>query len=267
MTILVTGGSGDIGRRIVAGLAVAGQPVRATSRELAKLQAPAGVETAELDLTRPDSAVLRDVDTMFLYTARASTDEFLAAAREAGVRYAVLLSSPAAYEAGEYDRPIGMAHRVMERSLENSGLPHTVVYPSWLATNARRDWGPQISAEGRAGIAFPDAQVNPIHPGDVAEVVVRLLTGDAHRGLRQVLTGPASLRLREIAAVLGAPVDELTREQALARRPEWLPEPILDTLLDVTARAVGVTAPVTNTVERITGRPARSFAEWAKAEF
>lgn len=262
MPILVTGATGNIGSRIVTELAKAGHPVRATSRDLTKLHVPPGVETAELDLTRPDTKPLRNVEAIFLYTARANTDDFLAAAKQAGVRYAVLLSSPAAYEAGEYDQPIGLTHRAMEQSLTNSGLPHTVLYPSWLATNAKRDWANQ----NPIGIAFPEAQVNPIHPTDIAEVAANLLTEKTHRSLRQILTGPQSLSLREIAETLGK-VEELTREQALARRPTWLPEPILKTLLDVTAKSVGQTAPITNTVQRITGHPSRNFKEWAKEEF
>ncbi|WP_027945458.1 SDR family oxidoreductase [Amycolatopsis taiwanensis] len=273
MTILVTGAGGNIGSCVVAKLANAGHPVRGTARDTTALRVPAGVEAVELDITRPRDVgqALSNVDAVFLYPVRGNADEFLASAREAGVQYVVLLSSPAAYESGEYDRPIGLAHRAMERSLENSGLPHTVLYPSWLATNARRDWGEQIRNTGRVGIAYPDAQVNPIHIDDVAEVAVRLLTEERHRGRMQVLTGPESLRLRDIVGLLGKalgkaiPVDELSHEQALAQRPSWMPEEILETLLDVTAAAVGVPAPVTNTVERVTGHASRAFTDWARA--
>ncbi|MEV7011036.1 NAD(P)H-binding protein [Streptosporangium sp. NPDC051022] len=273
MTILVTGARGNIGGRVVAMLAEAGHHVRGSARNAATLRPPAGVETAELDITDPHSAeeALRGVEAMFLYPTRGEVGGFLKTARDAGVRYVVLLSSPAAYEPGEYDRPIGLAHRAVERALEESGLRHTVLYPGWLATNARRDWGEQIRSQGRVGLAHPDAQVNPVHIDDVAEVAAHLLTRDTHRGRMQVLTGPRSMRLRDVVGVLGdvlgtpVPVDELTREQALARRAPWMPEPVLEALLDTAAAAVGVPAPVTNTVERITGHPGRTFTEWARA--
>ena len=60
-------------------------------------------------------------------------------------------------------------------------------------------------------------------------------------------------------------VDELTRDQALAGRPEWMPEPVLEAFLDVAAASVGVLPAVTNTVERVTGHPSRPFREWATA--
>lgn len=253
MTILVTGARGNIGSRVVAKLTEAGHDVRGTTRE-------------QLDITRPNVDVLRGVDTMFLYPTRGNVDEFLAAA--AHVRHVVLLSSPAAYEAGEHDRPIGLAHQAMEQAVERSGLSHTILYPSWLATNAIRDWVPQLRT-GRIGLAYPDAQVSPIHLDDIAEVAADLLTRARHRGRMVVLTGPESVRLRDIvtvlAEVLGRPitVDTLTREEALAA--PGLPESVREVLLEVMAAAVDVPATVNNTVERITGHPARTFREWALA--
>ncbi|KJE19879.1 hypothetical protein FF36_05822 [Frankia torreyi] len=50
------------------------------------------------------------------------------------MRYLVLLSSPASSEVGEFDQPIGLVHRAVERAVAESGIAHTVLYPSWLAT-------------------------------------------------------------------------------------------------------------------------------------
>ena len=273
MTILVTGVRGNIGSRVAAMLVEAGHRVRGTTRDASSTPPPAGIDTVELDLTAPRDAAtaLAGVDTVFLYPVRGSLDGFLDAVRDSAVRHLVLLSSPAAYEAGEHDRPIGLAHRAVERSLHDSGLNHTVLYPSWLATNAQRDWGEQIRTLGAAAIAYPDAQVNPVHIDDIAEVALDLLTRETHRARMLVLTGPESVRQRDlvgvIAEVLGrpVPVDELTREQAMEQRAPWMPEPILETLLDAAAAAVGVPAAVTNTVERITGHPGRTFRGWVLA--
>jgi uncharacterized protein YbjT (DUF2867 family) len=271
MTVLVTGVQGNIGSRVAAKLVEAGHRVRGSSRRPSS--APDGVEVVGLDLTQPGGAAeaLAGVETVFLYPVRGSVDAFLEAARKADVQHVVLLSSPAAYEVHEHDRLIGLVHRAVEQAVQDSGLDHTVLYPSWLASNARRDWAEQIRTRGRVGIAFPDAQVNPAHIDDVAEVAVDVLTSAAHRSRMLVLTGPESVPQRGLVDVLaevrGAPiaVDELTRDQALAERPEWMPEPVLEALLDVAAASVGVPAAVTNTVERVTGHPSRTFREWATA--
>jgi uncharacterized protein YbjT (DUF2867 family) len=190
--------------------------------------------------------------------------------RESDVEHVVLLSSPASFEAHEHDRYIGRAHREIEQSLEASGLSHTLLYPGWLATNAARDWAAQICDTDTVGLAFPDAQFTPIHPDDVAEVAADLLTRSRHRARVQIVTGPESLRLREIVGVLaeaaGSPIGirTLTRREALDARPPWLPEAVFEVLLDVEEAAVGVSAPVNNGVERITGHPARAFRAWAE---
>jgi uncharacterized protein YbjT (DUF2867 family) len=272
MTILVTGARGNIGSHLVAQLAAAGHSVRGSARDVSTLRLPAGAEAVELDITSPDNAAeaLRDVDAIFLYPTRGpAPDEFLKAAREAGVRYVVLLSSPDVYE-GADDNPIRLAHVRVEKSLASSGLRFTVLYPGWLATDAGRDWGEQIRAEGRVAIAYPEAQFTPIHIADVAEVAAELLTRDAYPGRALALTGPESLRQSEIVAILSEvlgrpiPLDTLTRQQALDRRAPWMPERVLDVLLHSTAAAVGVPAPINNTVERFTGHPARTFREWAQ---
>jgi uncharacterized protein YbjT (DUF2867 family) len=272
MTILVTGARGNIGGRLVARLAEGGHRVRGSARDLATLAVPVGVETVELDITSPANAeeALRDVEAIFLYpTLGPPPDEFLKAARDAGVRYVVLLSSPDVYE-GADDNPIRLAHVVVEQALQNSGLRHTVIYPGWLSTDARRDWGEQIRTRGRVGIAFPEAQFTPTHEDDVADVAAELLTKRAYPGRMLALTGPKSLRQADIVEILGevlgkpVPVDALTRQQALDQREPWMPEAVLNVLLDSCEAAVGVPAPVNNTVERITGHPARTFRQWAE---
>lgn len=274
MTVLVTGARGNIGRRVVSRLHTAGQRVRATARDLATLNVPEGVETAGLDVTAAADVAdgfdeaLKEVAAVFLYATRGSTAAFLRAAREAGVEHVVFLSSPAAYEASEYRGPIGRIHRAGEQTVVESGLDYTIVYPSWLATNARRDWGAAIRAGQPVELAYPATQCVPIHPDDVAEVAVDLLLHNAHRSRMQLLTGPESMRLDEAVATIGdvigraTPVREISREDALARREPWLAAEIMESLLDSAAAAVGGPAPITNTVERITGHSARTLRQW-----
>jgi len=118
-------------------------------------------------------------------------------------------------------------------------------------------------------MAHPDAEFTPIHVQDVAEVAARLLTDRSYPGRALTITGPQSLRQRDIVAevahALGRPVTvhELTPDQAMNRRPPWMPEAVLAHLLRVQAASVGRPAPVTNGVERVTGHPPRRFADWA----
>jgi len=269
MTILVTGARGNIGSRLVARLAAAGHDVRASARDTASLEVPEGVERVALDLDSPAGAALENVRTAFLYPTRGDIGGFLASAVEAGVEHVVLLSSPGAYDPVEHAGPIGVAHQAVEAALRDSGLSHTVLYPSWLATNTIRDWAEQIKA-GTVAIPYPDWQINPIHLDDVAEVAADLLTREQFRGRSLILTGPESLSQREVVAtvaeVLGNPiaVKELTREEALAALPDWFPPAVFASLLDVAANLGDRPATVNNNVERVTGHPARTLAEWLR---
>ena len=215
MTVLVTGARGNIGRRVLTRLHAAGHQVRASARDKGTLTVLDGVETVGLDLTAPEGAdglggldgfetALKGVDAVFLYATRGSAAPFLHAAKEAGVRHVVFLSSPASYEAAEFRGPIGRIHRAAEQAVAESGLDHTILYPSWLATNAQRDWGTAIRAGEPVELPYPAAQCVPIHPGDVAEVAVDLLLHDTHRSRMQILTGPESMPLEEAVATVGA---------------------------------------------------------------
>jgi uncharacterized protein YbjT (DUF2867 family) len=278
MTILVTGVRGGIGGRLARRLRDSGAAVRGTARDASAPGLPPGLDVVELDLAEPEpdpartARALDGVEAVFLYPVRGGgIAGFLEAARAAGVGHVVLLSSPASFAAHEHDRYIGRAHRTIERTLEDSELPHTLLYPGWLDSNAARDWGEQIRRTARVALPYPDAQFTPIHLDDVAEVAALLLTGAAARPRIQVLTGPESLSQRELVAAIGEvtgrvlEVETIGRREALAGRPAWMPEAVLETLLAVQEAAVGVTAPVDNSVARLTGHPARSFRAWVEA--
>lgn len=267
--ILVTGARGNIGARLTARLAAAGHRVRATARDASHLDVPSGAEKAELDLTVPDPEVLQGIRTAFLYPTFGDISAFLQAAVETGLEHLVLLSSPAAYDPVEHAGPIGAAHQAIEAAVRDAGLSHTVLYPSWLATNPSRDWARKIRA-GKVALAHPEWRISPIHLDDVAEVAAELLLHKRFRGRSLILTVPESLSQREviaqIAASLGTPiaVEELTPDEALAARPEWFPEAMYASLLEVAANLGDRPATVNNNVERVTGHPARPFAAWLR---
>jgi hypothetical protein len=55
---------------------------------------------------------------------------------------------------------------------------------------------------GRVALESPEAHMSPIHPADVAEVAAHLLTRPGFRGRQQILSGPSSLTVREMVAVI-----------------------------------------------------------------
>lgn len=264
---LVTGATGNVGGQVLRQLVAAGQQVRALTRHPERATLPDGVEAVRGDLTDPESldAALDGVQRVFLFPVADAVDGFLAVARRQGVRRIVVLSSLAA----GMDNRIGRGHLVVERAVEAAGVEWTHLRPGAFALNAIWQWGHSIRAGGVVRAAYGDAALAPVHEADIAAVATAALLHDGHAGHRYGLTGPQSLTHREQVAVIGQaigrdiPFVELSPQEAREQLVGGMPEEIADTLLDLWAGSVGGPATVLPTVEQVTGRPARTFAQWA----
>lgn len=264
---LVTGATGNVGGHVVRELAAAGQPVRALTRHPERAGFPGGVEAVRGDLTDPQSldAALDGVRRVFLFPVADALDGVLDAARRHGVRRIVVLSSSAA----GMDNRIGRGHLVVERAVEAAGVEWTHLRPGAFAGNAIWQWGRAIRAGGVVRAAYGDAALAPVHEADIAAVATTALLHGGHAGQRYELTGPQSLTHREQVAVIGQaigrdiPFVELDPQQAREQLVAVMPGEIADALLGLWAGAVGRPATVLPTVEQVTGRPGRTFAQWA----
>jgi hypothetical protein len=59
-------------------------------------------------------------------------------------------------------------------------------------------------------------------------------------------------------------IQELSREEARQAWSATMPVAVADMLMDAWAAAIGQPAYVTDTVQEVTGTPARTFADWTK---
>ncbi|HZS01798.1 MAG TPA: NAD(P)H-binding protein [Chloroflexota bacterium] len=267
--ILVTGAAGNVGGSVVRQLLAAGERVRALTRNPAA-RLPRGVEVVVGDLADPATlaAAFDGVDRMFLFPALGISAEVAQLARERGVRRAIVLSSAAIQRAAPRDNPIVAKHDAVEQAVRTAGLAWTMLRPDTFATNTLA-WAPSIRAASVVRAAYGRAQRNPIHEADVAAVATAALLEDGHEGAVYLLTGPASITQAEQAAAIGHAIgrevrfEELSREQALAELTTHTARPVAERLLDYLARSVDRPPHLEPTVEQVTGRPARTFAQWA----
>ncbi|MCU7825070.1 NAD(P)H-binding protein [Kitasatospora sp. DSM 101779] len=270
MTILVTGVRGNVGSRVARKLVAGGLPVRGTARDPAASGVPDGVEVVHAELTRPQTlrGALKGVEKVFLYTVPQGIDGFVDAARAAGVRHVVLLSSIAVTWADRDRNPIARMHLGVEEPLRASGIGWTFIRPEALATNALA-WAAEIRTDGVVRCPYPGSYTVPIHEEDVADVAVRALTTDGHRSAAYALTGPQSLTQQEQVALIGEALGRGTRceriplDVARAAMERVYPADVVETVLAAQAMSDGRPATVLDTVEAVTGRPARTFASWA----
>ena len=271
--ILVFGGGGQVGRHVVGELLSAGVAVRATGRNPGALTLPPGVEVVRADLTDPSTlpAALHGVRKVFLYAVPQEIRSFVTAARSAGVEHVVLLSSDTVLDRIPARKAIADHHRVVEQALSSSGLATTFLRPDNFAGNVLLwGWDRTIRAEGVVRFPYPESASDAIHERDIAAVAAAALTQPGHEGGHYLITGPASITQREqalvIAEAIGRPirVEELTPAAARDWYATFLPAWVLDATLGYWAATDGVPYQVTDEVERITGRPARTFAAWAR---
>ncbi len=265
---LVIGATGNVGRQVVTRLRGAGVPVRALSRAPAAGGLPDDVEVHRGDLWEPGSLApaLDGVDAVFLLWPSFSAEGAAAAVRAiAGrARRIVYLS---ALQAADGPHTVWGA---VERSIEQSGIAWTFLRAGGFAVNTL-GWAGRIRAEGVVRAPFAGAARSLIHEADIAEVAVRALIGDGHAGGVYPLTGPGVVTQAEQARLIGEAIGRPVhfQEQSLPEaRAEMLPifgDPALvDASLAYWGSLVTDPEPVTTTVAQVTGRPARTFREWAR---
>jgi len=167
-------------------------------------------------------------------------------------------------------------HAEIEGLIEASGLEWTFLRPGMFAANALHWWAPQIRAGNVVRWPYGEAPTAPVHERDIAAVGARTLCEDGHGRKNYVLTGPQSLSQREQVSIIGEVIgrslgfDEISPEAARRDLSTLMPLPVIDMLLNAWAAAIGQPALVTSAVADITGKPARTFRDWAgdhSAEF
>lgn len=261
-TILVTAGTGKVGRRVAEELAAKGIQVRIGSRS-----ADIPFDWEDRD-TWP--AVLDGVSAAFLmYTpdigdprAGETIRSFSELAVAAGVRRLVLLSARGETQA-----------EPAETAVRESGAEWTVLQAAWF--NQNFDEGVFTDMIHGGALAFPAGQVlEPfVDAADLADVAVLALTEDGHAGQTYDLTGPRLLSFGDatqtIAEAIGRDIAYIPvtgEEFGAALKAEFgMPDPEVAGMLDIFATLLdGRNAHVTDTVRRLLGRDPIDFADYVR---
>ncbi len=271
-TIAVTGATGRLGGRVAARLAAAGADQRLVVRDPARAPQPAGAEIVQADYADAEAVrrALRGTETVLMVSASESPDRvaqhraFVDAAVAAGVGHLVYVSFYGA--APDATFTLARDHWATEEHIRAQGLPFT-----FLRDNLYADLLPLMVGEdgvlrgpaghGRASVVALD---------DIADAAVAVLGSPGeHAGATYDLTGPETLTLDEIAAVITATtgrevtyhpetVEEAYRSRAHYGAPGWEVDAWVSTY---TAIANGEMDGVSDAVPRLTGHPATPLAD------
>jgi len=272
--LLVTGATGHVGRELVRELDARGAAFRVLVRDPARAAGlPDRAERVIGDLDRPATlaAAMDGVERLFLLVPGIGiehTEHAVAAARAAGVRHVVYLSSYAVI--GDPVPAMGRWHREREELIRASGIPATFLRPGGFMTNAF-DWLPTLRAGGYVLDPVGPGRAAPIDPADIAAVAAVTLTEDGHEGEQYLLTGGETFTVAEQVQILAKATGRDIEIRAVAtpaeavrfRYPHGAPQALADALIEgltlMRADTVGVR---TDTVRRLLGRAPRTFADW-----
>lgn len=265
---LVTGATGNVGSEVVNALSAAGETVRALVRRPTDVP---GAQSVVGDLNDPGSLTdaLSDVRAMFLLPGYDNLPRTLALAADAGVERVVLLSGGSA-ASGDLTNAVARYMIMSERAVADAGMSWTFVRSAAFMSNALR-WRAQMAEGDEVRLPFPTVRAAIIDPFDIAAVVTEALVGGGHEGAVYRVSGPESMlpedQVAVLSKVLGRPLRfaGLSNEDAWADMEASMPREYVEAFFRFYVDGTLDESKVLPTVEEVTGRPPRTFEQWARA--
>lgn len=259
--ILVIGGTGKTGKRIVNLLNNLGHNVRVGSR---------GGSPA-FDWHQPEGwpAAVEGIDRIYITYqpdlavpgALEAIEQLVKVAKRAKVKKLVLLSGKGEREA-----------QLCEQVVIHSGLDHTIVRANWFNQNFSENFLLEGVLAGQVALPFAEMKIPFVDANDIAEIAVKALTEDQHNGEIYELTGSEGLTFKEAVQVISdvtgreiqftgisiATYVAALKEQQLPADFIWLIEYLFTEVLGNPANSE-----ITNDIERILKRKPISFKAYA----
>lgn len=269
--VLVTGATGRTGRHVVAGLLGEGFAVTALVRTRVTAGLPVAVHVVEGDLGDPESVAVaaRGADAVFLLWPGFSSAGAGQVVAELAARTKHVVYLSAAMLQDDIVGPQQGVWSDIEELLAATGVAWTFVRAGGFAANTL-GWADQVREGDVVRTAYPDAARSLVHERDIADAVVRALADPGHEGRIHVVTGPAVLteseQVRAIGDAIGRPlrIEQLPADVARRDLEQAMGSEFANTALVHWATMVTSPERVSDDVVRVTGHPARSFAEWAR---
>ena len=259
--ILVIGGTGKTGRRIVKLLNEQGHNVRVGSRSGKPAfdwhqpeewsEALGGMQSVYITY-QPDLAVPGALEAI---------EELVKQAKKAKVEKLVLLSGKGEREA-----------QLCEQVVIHSGLKHTIIRANWFNQNFSENFLLEPVLQGFVALPFAEVKIPFVDANDIAEVAVKALVEDEHNGKIYELTGSETLTfgeaIGEIARATGREI-QFTRISVSAYidtlRSHGIPEDFLWLIEYLFTEVLGnpSNSEITDDIEKVLHRKPISFKEFA----
>lgn len=260
--ILVIGGTGKTGSRVVNHLQALGHNVRVGSRS-AK---PA------FDWQKPETwaEVLKGMEKVYITFqpdlavpgALEAIEGLTREMQKSGVQKAVLLSGKGEREA-----------ELCEQVIINSGIDYTIVRANWFMQNFSESFFLDPILAGHVALPNANAKVPYVSADDIAEVVTKVLLGDQHNSQIYELTGSRTLTFPEVINEIAeatkreiqfTPISlpaysDIMKELQVPDDFIWLINYLFTEVLASKDNEI-----ITNDIEKVLGRKPTDFSDFVK---
>lgn len=276
--ILITTANGMFGGAVLEALKGSALPVRAMVRDISKLpQPPANTEVRAWDMDDPVSVrkAMDGVEKLFLCTpmdAKIAEREgrIIEAAQAAGVQHIVKL-----YGAVEHgDDPLISQHKAAIAAMKASGLNWTLLSPTSVMETSVLSFREFVIEEDNFYGMSGQGRIGFVALQDVARIAAQILTTEGHSGQNYEVTGPATLTMFDVAAIISEAVGRTIGyvdmpEEAFTQMMKELtgmPDDALEREIICHLRCwrEGKAELVTDTFAQLTGDAPTTLAQWAQ---
>ena len=260
--ILVIGGTGKTGRRVVEQLKKKEIEPKIGSRNV----------SPSFDWDDKDTWVnaLNGIEKMYVTYypdlavpgAKEAVESLTYLAKELGVKKMVLLSGKGETEA-----------EACENIVINSGIDYSIIRASWFNQNWSESFFLDPILSGEVALPMANVLIPFVDVNDIAEVAAKVLLDDTYNGEIIEVTGPELITFRDIVKIIEKTSNrrlnfyDITLEQYIDGMKKmqipndvvWLIEYLFSHVLTNPKNQL-----VVNDVERVLGRKAKSFLEYAQ---
>ncbi len=261
--ILVIGGTGKTGRRVVEQLQNKGISPRIGSRH----------NSPGFDWDNKDTwvAALEGIERMYVTYypdlavpgAKEAIQSLTYLAKELGVKKMVLLSGKGETEA-----------EACEKIVMDSGINYTIVRASWFNQNWSESFFLEPILSGEVALPMSDVPIPYVDADDIAEVAATVLLDDTFNGEIIEVTGPELITFKDIINTIAkvsrrdlnfyditlVQYIEGMKQMQIPDDVVWLIEYLFSHVLTNPNNQL-----VVKDVDRVLGRPAKTFLEYAEA--
>lgn len=258
--ILVIGGTGKTGRRVVENLKKQNHNVRVGSRSNTPSFDWDNTDTYAQALKGMDRAYITYYPDLAVPGAKEAIAALTKVALKEGLEKVVLLSGKGETEA-----------EACEDIVANSGLNYTLVRASWFNQNFSESFFLEPILAGHVALPMAETRIPFVDADDIADVVAKVLIDDSYNNQTITVTGPRRLTLRQTIEAIAETTAREILFQAISiedyeegMKASGLPDDYVWLFSYLFREVLGNQANqvVSHDIERVLGRKALDFSEF-----